>query len=179
MSKLNKTSFRFYTAWDYDKEEKWLNKESEQGWQLTKGGCFHSKFIKNENIRYIYKLDYNGSFIRNSQEKQRYIDFFEEQGFEFINNTFNGWIYFRKEYKECNAEEEYEIYTDKTSLTEMLNRWILIAKTMITILGVMSFFYIGLSVFNKEYILFVDVILFVSMILFLNNGIKKMKAKLS
>lgn len=35
-----KVSFRGYMAWNYDREEQDLDRMSEQGWQLIKGGCF-------------------------------------------------------------------------------------------------------------------------------------------
>ena len=58
MRKRHKTVFRGYFAWDYDKELQELDRMSQQGWQLVKGGCFHSRFVKNEGQHYRYQLDY-------------------------------------------------------------------------------------------------------------------------
>ena len=52
MSKNAKISFKVYSAWNYQKEIEDLNEASRQGWQLVKGGCFHSKFVKNPEIWY-------------------------------------------------------------------------------------------------------------------------------
>ncbi len=58
MSKTRKTSFKAYPAWNYEKEIEDLNAASEKGWQLVRGGCFHSTFEKNPDIRYRYQLDF-------------------------------------------------------------------------------------------------------------------------
>jgi hypothetical protein len=42
-----KRKFGIYAAWNYELEVEDLNKMSEQGWQLIKGGCFSNKFKKN------------------------------------------------------------------------------------------------------------------------------------
>ena len=47
-----------YSAWNYMQEVEDLNKMSDEGWQLVRGGCFHSKLVKNPDIRYRYQLDY-------------------------------------------------------------------------------------------------------------------------
>ena len=102
MSKEYKTSYRAYAAWNYQKEIEDLNAASDQGWQLVKGGCFHSRFVKNPNLRYRYQLDY-----RKIEDLGRYIETFREQGWEYINSTFIGWHYFRKLYDPSAPEEEY------------------------------------------------------------------------
>ncbi len=118
MAKEYKTSYRSYFAWDYEQETQDLNKASEQGWQLVKGGCFHSRFVKNPDVRYRYQLDY-----RKIEDMGRYIETFREQGWEYVNSTFNGWHYFRKPYDPSLPEEAYEIFTDRESLQEMRRKW--------------------------------------------------------
>lgn len=113
------TSHKVYGVWEYEREIADLNKRSIEGWQLEKGGCFHSTFVRNEDVRYVYQLDY----APKPEDKERYISFFEEQGWEYLNSTFNGWHYFRKEYYEGMPEEEMAIYTDKESLVEMQGRY--------------------------------------------------------
>lgn len=94
MARQYKTAHKVYTAWNYQKEIEDLNKASEQGWQLIKGGCFSSKFKWNPDVCYRYQIDYPGKV----EDMGRYIETFREQGWEFINATFNGWHYFRKAY---------------------------------------------------------------------------------
>lgn len=114
----HKTVFRAYFAWDYEQELEELNRMSEQGWQLVKGGCFHSRFVKNTELRYRYQLDYRPDV----EDMGRYLETFREQGWEYVNSTYNGWRYFRKIYDPTLPEEEYQIFTDCSSLGEMTRR---------------------------------------------------------
>ena len=107
-----------YAAWDYELELEHLNKMSEKGWQLIHGGCFHMKYERNENVVYRYQLDHNMKI----ENRMRYIDTYREQGWEYINSTFNGWHYFRKVYDPEKPAEEYEIYSDRPSKEEMVGR---------------------------------------------------------
>ena len=134
MRKSHKTVFRGYFAWDYDKELEELNRMSQQGWQLVKGGCFHSRFVKNEGQRYRYQLDYRPDV----EDMDRYLETFREQGWEYVNSTYNGWRYFRKVYDPALPEEEYEIFTDRSSLAQMTRRWIVLARVLLTVALVMA-----------------------------------------
>lgn len=117
-----KRVFNVYSAWDYTREIEDLNKMSENGWQLVKGGLFSNKFKKNADIRYKYQLDYNTKI----DDMGRYIETFREQGWEYVNSTFNGWHYFRKLYDATS--DDYEIYNDSQSLKEMQAKWQNIGK---------------------------------------------------
>lgn len=134
MGRQYKRSFKAYSAWNYQKEIEDLNKESEKGWQLVSGGCFHSKFKRNPNIRYRYQIDYQGKI----EDMGRYIETYREQGWEFINVTFNGWCYFRKLYDPSLPDEEYEIFTDRSSMQEMNGRWAKLAAILSVLLGIFA-----------------------------------------
>ncbi|MBR6377509.1 MAG: DUF2812 domain-containing protein [Oscillospiraceae bacterium] len=122
MAKDRKSSWQAYVAWDYEKELEDLDRASQEGWQLVRGGCFHNKFVKNPQVRYRYQLDYG-----RIDDMGRYIETFREQGWEYVNSTFNGWHYFRKAWDPALPESAYEIYTDRSSLPEMEQRWARIA----------------------------------------------------
>lgn len=49
MGKELKRSYRIYAAWNYEKEEDFINENSNDGWQLIKGGCFHSVYEKDDS----------------------------------------------------------------------------------------------------------------------------------
>lgn len=117
-----KTSYRGYAAWNYREEIEDLNRLSAEGWQLIKGGCFHSRFVKNPDIQYRYQLDF-----QKVEDMGRYIETFREQGWEYVSSTWNGWHYFRKLYDPSLPDEEYEIFTDRESLQDMNRRWARIA----------------------------------------------------
>lgn len=131
MAELYKTGHKSFTAWDYKKEVEELNRMSEQGWQLVKGKLLSQKYKKNENVVYKYQLDYQPKV----DDLGRYIETFREQGWEYVNSTFNGWHYFRKIYDPSLPAEDYEIYSDSTSLKEMNDRWIRLGRIFSVILG--------------------------------------------
>jgi len=155
MKKEYKTSYRVYSAWNYENEIDDLNKASEQGWQLIKGGCFHSRFVKNPDIVYRYQLDYG-----KIEDMGRYIETFREQGWEYINSTFNNWHYFRKIYDPNLPEEEYEIFTDRESLYEMNNRWAVIALSISVLTGIYCIISIVRMIRQPELPRLVHIILF-------------------
>lgn len=125
-----KRKFGVYAAWNYELEIEELNEMSAKGWQLINGGLFSSRFKKNSNLQYRYQLD----FQPHIEDKGRYIETFREQGWEYVNSTFNGWHYFRKLYDESKPQEEYEIFTDTVSIKEMNNRWATIGMVCSVIL---------------------------------------------
>ncbi len=142
MAKNTKNVYNVYSAWNYQKEVEDLNRASEQGWQLVKGGCFHSRFEKNPNICYRYQMDFG-----RIENMGRYIEMFREQGWEYINSTFNGWHYFRKIYDPSLPEEAYEIFTDRESLHEMNSRWARIALIISVYLAVCTLIF-GIRMFR-------------------------------
>lgn len=134
MGRQYKTSHRVYTAWNYQAEIEDLNKASEKGWQLIKGGCFSSKFKWNPDVCYRYQIDYPGKV----EDMGRYIETFREQGWEYISATFNGWHYFRKAYDAALPDEQYEIFTDRSSLEEMKDRWTKFAISLSVLIAVFT-----------------------------------------
>ncbi len=126
-------------AWEYRLEEKWLNEMAASGWQLVKGGCFSQKFVKDDAARYCVRLDYKK--MPTGEEAERYKEMFEEQGWEYVNSTFNGWHYFRKKIKEGEPEGAYEIYTDRESVREMTGRWKHLALGAAAVFGIFAVFY--------------------------------------
>ena len=136
MAGETKTSFKMYSAWNYQKEIEDLNKASLEGWQLKKGGGFHSTFVKNPDVCYRYQLDYG-----RIDDMGRYIETFREQGWEYVNSTFNGWHYLRKLYDPSLPEEAYEIFTDRQSLQEMNRRWARFALIIGLILAAFAIFW--------------------------------------
>ena len=133
MAKNRKRSYRMYSAWNYRKEIEDLDRASEQGWQLVRGGCFHSSFVRNPEVRYRYQLDF-----RRIEDMGRYIETFREQGWEYVNSTFNGWHYFRKLYDPSLPEETYEIFSDRESLGEMNGRWARVALAVGAAVGALA-----------------------------------------
>ena len=165
--KDRKVSHKIYEAWEYEREIADLNRMSEEGWQLEKGGCFHSVFRKNDKVRYIYQLDYTLRL----QDKERYLELFSEQGWEYINSTFNGWNYFRKPYREDLSEEEKVIYTDKQSLYEMQNRYVAMLRVFVVLACVMTPVYLFMGVMHREPAILIEALVFLVMVVFMGGGL--------
>lgn len=168
-------SFNMYAPWEYTKEEEDLNKASQEGLQLVYGGGFHSRFQKDTSRRYIYQLDYNPKI----QDPLRYREAFEEQGWEFINSTYNGWHYFRKEYRENMPENESKIYTDDESLNEMQNRWIKLLTVLGMVYVIMCILYLGMGIAGKTSIIFLEGIIFLLFSVSFFLGIRSSKMQRS
>ena len=178
MSKQTKTSFAAYAAWNVEIEELTLNKQSEHGWQLRKGGCYHTVYEADDTVRYIHKIDYNPDVSQASEEKERYIELFEQQGWEYVNSTFNGWHYFRKLYDETLPIGEYEIYTDSDSYSKMMKRWIRLGQMLqiLQLIPAVMNVWIGITLDSGSN-LFMGALL-AAMIIWLQYGIHKMKEKI-
>ena len=127
-----KRVWNVYAAWDYTREIEDLNKMSDNGWQLIKGGLFSNRYKKNDSMRYRYQLDFNTKI----EDMGRYIETFREQGWEYVNSTFNGWHYFRKLYDK--AGDDYEIYNDSESLKEMQSKWQRMGTAFTVMLALMA-----------------------------------------
>ena len=178
MSKELKRSYKAYPAWDYEKEEIDINENSKNGWQLIKGGCFHSVFEKDDSKKYIYKIDYNTDAIKKSLERERYIQMFEELGWEYINSTYNGWSYFRKEYDENSDASEYEIYTDNHSYKEMLNRWCKIGKVVLVIELIFALIYTFMAIMHLDIVRGIYSVLFWILFIWIKKGLNMMNIKM-
>lgn len=177
MEKELKRSYRVYAAWDYEKEEDFINENSNKGWQLIKGGCFHSIYEKDNSKQYVYKIDYNPVAIKEAIEKKRYIEMFEDLGWEYINSTYNGWNYFRKEYDENRDASEYEIYTDRSSYKEMLNRWCKLGKILLILELVFAVIYTFIAIRHKDIIIGVESVLFWVIFIWIKRGLDIMNKK--
>lgn len=93
---------------DIEKERKWLNEMSSNGYRLTNKSCFSYVFEVCEPNKYIYQVE-KRSFI-SKPEDEDYIDFLNNLNIRLINSQF-GWFYFEKD----NDGKKFEIFTDPSS----------------------------------------------------------------
>ena len=168
-----KTSHKVYAAWDYKKEIEDLDQKSREGWQLVKGGCFRSVFEQDEQVVYRYQLDYNTDI----ENRMRYIETFREQGWEYMNSTFNGWHYFRKPYDPDLPEEEYEIYTESSGFSEMEQRWTRLAVILLIAMSVMGVSMLIIGVQYPEWSRVPMILLYLDFVVFTGMGLRRLKKK--
>ena len=150
--KDNIRKFKTYAAWEYEKEEQDLNRYSQEGLQLVKGGLFSSRFVKDSDKRYLYQLDYNTGI----HDMDRYIEIFADQGWEYVNSTGNGWHYFRKHYAEGMDTCETRIYTDASSLQEMENRWMRLLTIFGVFFSIAFLFYLVHGIVDQDLFAYAD-----------------------
>ena len=63
--------FRSFFAWEFEKEEKWINKLAmEKGLYLQRVGCCHYVFQQGEKGKYIYRLELLRRTAKDEAEKQ-------------------------------------------------------------------------------------------------------------
>ena len=121
---MRKVVKKMFWAWDFEKEEKWLNEMSAKGFALV-GYSF---------CRYVFEECEPGEYTNKIQllehkpshpESEQYIRFMEETGAEEVASYMN-WVYFRKK----TAEGPFEIFSD---IESKMNHLILVKKLLVPI----------------------------------------------
>jgi hypothetical protein len=109
MDKTTITKFRWFWAWQDEKEESWLGEMSGKGFHLAEVGLpgFY-RFTVGQPRSYVYRLDYQPYF---KKDRDNYLQIFQDAGWEHIGEMAS-WQYFRKE---AAPGEEPEIFTDNES----------------------------------------------------------------
>ena len=101
---------RWWWAWDFEKEERWLNEMAASGWVLDDVGFCTYHFMRSEPGEYVIRLE-----MRDADEE--YSHFMEEMGAEHVGNYFK-WHYYRRK-----AEYgTFDLYSDIDSKLEHLSR---------------------------------------------------------
>ncbi len=90
---MKKTVRKVFFVWEYEKEERWLNEMSKQGWQLTRASICKYVFEKGEPGQYEYKLELLEKKTA-SVESKSYLEFLKDAGIELVGECSN-WIYLR------------------------------------------------------------------------------------
>jgi len=121
------TKFRWFWAWDDEKEEEWLREMSLKGWHLTSVGIpTIYKFEQGFEKDYVYRLDY----IRDRKDYSNYLQLFNDSGWDHIGEM-SGWQYFRKE---ALNGEDLEIYSDNESKASKYQRILLLLVIILPLL---------------------------------------------
>lgn len=109
--------FRFYWAWEDEKEEAWLRAQAQAGRRLA-GVTFPGvyTFELGEPTDMVYRLDFF-----TGKDQQAYRRIFEDAGWEHA-GAYGSWQYFRKP---AAAGEDLQIFTDRASKAEKYRRVLL------------------------------------------------------
>ena len=121
--KNTKTLFRFFTLFEYEEEETFLEKQHKEGWKVVsfKLPGFY-KFEKCQSEDMTYRIDFTNENGANNSE---YRQMFADNGWEFLWSV-NGFSIFRKAGSSA-SEGNNEIFTDNESKLQMLQKiqWVM------------------------------------------------------
>ncbi len=112
-----KTEFRYFSIFNHEKEEEYLQEQHKHGWKFIKVtglGKYHFEECESEDV--VYQLDYNPE---GNVQKEEYVQMYADCGWEYI-QEYAGYSYFRKATKDMNENEE--IFCDESSRLAMLER---------------------------------------------------------
>lgn len=123
-----------FWAWNYEKEEKWLNEMSAKGLQLVSTSLFTYIFEEGPTREYHYRLELL-NHVPSHPESIAYIRFLEETGVEYIGSIMR-WVYFRKKV----ADGEFDLYSD---LSSKIKHYKLISNLLLTVTPINVFAMIG------------------------------------
>jgi hypothetical protein len=108
--------YKWFWAWQDEKEEEWLRSMAQQGYHLVSLSPGIYTFERGEPRDDVYRLD----FITSDTDKEEYLQLFADAGWEHV-GVLSGWQYFRRT---AAAGEPDEIYTDTESKAQKYHRLI-------------------------------------------------------
>ena len=135
---MRKTIHKWFWAWDFDKEQAWLNEMAAKGLAMVSYGFCRYDFEETDPGAYRVALELL-PHSPNHPESEQYLRFLEETGVEQVGSWMR-WIYVRKK----ADGGEFELLSDRKSKVEHLVRILLL-------IGVVA----GLNLYSGFYNLFI------------------------
>lgn len=129
-----KTIRKWFWAWDFDKEEEWLENMARNGWVLDGVGFCTYHFIKTEPGEYSVRLQY----LPIAEENTDYTNLLEESGAERVGRMVQ-WVYYRKK----TADGPFQLFSDLDSRIthlEKIAKLMLIIAIMNLVIGIVNCF---------------------------------------
>ena len=130
--------YKWFWAWQDEKEEAWLREMSQKGLHLVSlgfPGFYH--FTAGEPANYVYRLD----FVTDSKDYENYLQLFKDAGWEHLGHM-GGWQYFRTL---AGEGELPEIYSDPDSKIQKYQRLVAYLAIFLT-----TFLPISIVVFTRD-----------------------------
>jgi len=120
------SKFKWFWAWQDEKEELWLHEMAKEGLHLRSlSAPGYYTFEVGEPRNDYYRMDY----ITDRKDYQNYLQLFKDAGWEHLGEM-GGWQYFRTRAKGTAIPE---IYTDKDSKAQKYQRLITILVVFLPI----------------------------------------------
>ena len=95
-----KTVRKWFWAWEFEKEDQWLNTKAQSGWVLDGVGFAAYHFAACEPGEYTVRLEMH-------DHDEAYISFMEECGAEYVGRIAR-WMFFRKK----TVDGTFDIFSD-------------------------------------------------------------------
>ena len=132
---MRKVIRKLFWAWDFDKEEKWLNEMASKGLALCAVGFCRYEFEQCKPGEYAVCLQMLENKPQHA-ESEKYIEFVEETGAEHV-GSYLTWVYFRKK----KEDGPFELLSDYASRIKHLSR-------IIKLIGVIGVFNLMAGCYN-------------------------------
>ena len=118
---MRTTVHKWFWAWNFEGEEKWLNEMAAKGLTLVSVGWCRYDFEKTDPGEYRVAMEML-EHRPNHPESVNYLEFLEDTGVEMV-GSYMRWVYFRKK----AADGEFELFSDYPSRIKHLARilWLL------------------------------------------------------
>ncbi len=113
---MRHTKYKLLWAWEYDREEKWLNEMSEKGLALVSVGLCKYIFEDCNPGEYAVRIELL-DHLPCTADSKKYIRFLEETGVEHIGSMLR-WVYLRKK----TSDGPFALYSDIESKMKYIRR---------------------------------------------------------
>ncbi len=126
---MRKIINKWFWAWDFEKEEKWLNEMAAKGLALVDYTFCRYVFEDCEPGEYVYKIQLLENNLSHPESEQ-YIRFVEDTGITEV-ASYMRWVYFRKK----NDGGPFELFSDIGSRIKHLKivNWLLVPLFILNI----------------------------------------------
>lgn len=124
---MRTTIRKWFWAWEFDEEEKWLGDMAAQGKVLVSARYITYEFEDSAPGEYAVRLEML-EHMPASEEGEAYIDFVEGTGAEYIGHVMK-WVYFRKK----AADGPFELHSDNATRLKHLKRIIALLRPLAVI----------------------------------------------
>lgn len=128
--------YKFFTIFNFEKEERWLNEKAANGQNLRDVGFCRYVFEDGKPGEYIYRLEMLDEHP-NHYKSVEYLRFLEETGVEHVTSILK-WVYLRKK----ASDGPFDVYSDIDSKIKHYQRIIKFANIIIFLqmaIGIPSF----------------------------------------
>ena len=126
---------KWFWAWEYDEEEKWLNDMAAKGKALVSARYATYEFEDSAPGEYVIRLEMLEK-APSDPESQQYIEFVESTGAEYVGKVMK-WVYFRMR----KADGEFQLHGDNATRRKHMQRIIQLLKPLMVV-------NVGMGVYN-------------------------------